>query len=195
MKPKYVNTNFISEIAVVLNKKYEGTFVKCLQQCKSASELLKTVITDFPCFNDTHEYQGKRVSIHKRAQILVADLWQLFQGQGLCQFDDISSITMFADYRVPQSLQYFGAFTYSNELMKMLQSDAILASGDPLEVEIRGCSIEAVSIIVQKINAKLESSGKKVNDIQIDNFLWGFRREKAKEMEKFPYHKVRSIYY
>ena len=102
---------------------------------------------------------------------------------------------MFADYRVPQSLQYFGAFFYSDELMKMLQSNAILSSGDPLEVEIRGCSIEAVSRIVQKINAKLESSGKKVNDIQIDNFLWGFRREKAKEMEKFPYHKVRSIYY
>ena len=50
-------------------------------------------------------------------------------------------------------------------------------------------------MFVQKINAKLDSSGKKVNDIQIDNFLWGFRREKAKEMEKFPYHKVRSIYY
>ena len=64
-----------------------------------------------------------------------------------------------------------------------------------MEVEIRGCSIEAVSRIVSKINEILSESGQKVNDIQIDNFLWSFRREKAKEMENFPYHRVRSIYY
>ena len=70
-----------------------------------------------------------------------------------------------------------------------------LESGDPLEVEIRGCSIEAVERIVTKVNEKLKSEDKSVNAIQMDNFLWGFRREKAEEMLKFPYHRVRSIYY
>ena len=37
--------------------------------------------------------------ILKRAQILVADLWACFEGQGLGAFTDIDTITMFADYR------------------------------------------------------------------------------------------------
>ena len=177
-------------------EKYQGSFINCLKNCnKSAMELLKTVVSDFKCFDDTHDFHGEKVSIHKRAQILVADLWQLFEGQGLCEFSDIDEITMFADYRVPQSLQYFEALQYSPELMKLLKSDDLLKSGDLMEVEIRGCSIEAVSRVVSKINEILSESGQKVNDIQIDNFLWSFRREKAKEMEKFPYHRVRSIYY
>ena len=39
------------------------------------------------------------VSLYKRAQILIADLWLCFDGQGLGQFDDIDTLTMFADYR------------------------------------------------------------------------------------------------
>ena len=69
-----------------------------------------------------------------------------------------------------------------------------LESGDPREVEIRGCSIEAVERIVELVNKEL-TADKKVNAIQIDNFLWGFRREKAEEMKAYPYHRVRSIYY
>lgn len=152
-----------------------------------------------------------------RAQILVADLWQLFEGQGLCQFEDINSISMFADYRgnvivelfcrkivmvvkieiivaiitVPQSLLYFGAFSYSDELMRCLKSEEHLESGDPKEVEIRGCSIEATERIVKRVN----ELSVPMNSIQIDNFLWGFRREKVTEMKAFPFHRVRSIYY
>ena len=37
--------------------------------------------------------------ILKRAEILVADLWACFEGQGLGAFTDIDTITMFADYR------------------------------------------------------------------------------------------------
>ena len=182
----------LHEISRVLLAKYDGKFVNCLKKCDlSAMKLLQMVTEDFPCFNDAVVYKGKKVSLHKRAQILVADLWQLFEGKGLCNFHDIDEITMFADYRVPQSLQYFGAFQYKKELLDFLKSEQLLKSGDPREVEIRGCSIEAVEQIVSKVNAK----GVKVNATQIDNFLWSFRREKSKEMEQFPFHKVRSIYY
>ena len=43
------------------------------------------------------------VLILKRAQILVADIWGCYQGQGLGQFDDIDELTMFADYRYDAS--------------------------------------------------------------------------------------------
>ena len=39
------------------------------------------------------------VALYKRAQILIADLWLCFDGEGLGQFDDIDTVTMFADYR------------------------------------------------------------------------------------------------
>ena len=39
------------------------------------------------------------MSLYKRAQILIADLWLCFDGKGLGQFDDIHTLTMFADYR------------------------------------------------------------------------------------------------
>ena len=78
-----------------------------------------------------HYYKGNKVVLHKRAQILVADLWQLFEGKGLCNFSDIDGITMFADYRVPQSLQYFGAFQYSESLFQDLKNEKLLGEYVP----------------------------------------------------------------
>lgn len=75
-------------------------------------------------------------------------------------------------------------------MIHYVRTNQLLESGDAREVEIRGCSIEAVERIVSKVNATFS-----INAIQVDNFLWGFRREKCDEMTHFPYHRVRSIYY
>lgn len=88
------------------------------------------------------------VYLYKRAQILVADLWAAFQGRGYGAFDDIDAITMFADYRVPQSLLYFGILKYSEELESALKRHELLQSGEEREVEIRGCSIWAVEVVL-----------------------------------------------
>ena len=122
---------------------------------------------------------------------------------------------MFADYRVPQSLQYFGALKYSDvsspplvdtficvivgflmlfqELLSELRKNEVMASGCQFEVEIRGCSIRAVDLVVKKI--KTMDADCKVNAVLVDYFLWGFRRELAEEMKKFPFHKTRSVFY
>lgn len=44
-----------------------------------------------------------------------------FRGDGHGSFEDLDSITMFADYRVPQVLVHFGAMSYSEHLMKLLK--------------------------------------------------------------------------
>ena len=131
---------------------------------------------------------------------MIADLWSLCEGKGLGKFDDISSLTMFADYRVPQSLQYFGVFKYSKELLDELNKpDQVMDHGSIFEIEIRGCSIEAVDRIVKKAKILLEPENRNLSnhltDAAVDYFLWTFRREKRDEMKKFPYHKVRSVYY
>ena len=107
---------------------------------------------------------------------------------------------MFADYRVPQSLQYFGVFEYSEELLNELNKPGkIMEHGSLFEIEIRGCSIEAVNRVVEQTKTILNQENSHltnyVTDIAVDYFLWTFRREKRNEMKKFPYHKVRSVYY
>ncbi len=79
-------------------------------------------------------------------------------------------------------------------MLDKLRRGDLLENGSELEVEIRGCSIHAVSLVASA--ARKARPGVAVNDVLVDYFLWGFRREKAQEMaDKFPYHKTRSIYY
>ena len=115
--------------------------------------LLDIVLDAFPCYRDRHEFadvQGvlrwmsrtaltPAVHFLKRAQILAAEVWGCFQGQGLGRFDDIAELTMFADYRcdvgcdaiahahsVPQILEFLGAIQYTAPLR-----DAMLAGWQP----------------------------------------------------------------
>lgn len=52
--------------------------------------------------------------------------WAFYGGQDDGWFEDIDYITMFADYRVPQVLCYFGAMTYDDHLMKLLQEGIVI---------------------------------------------------------------------
>lgn len=106
----------------------------------------------FASYRDTAQFEGREVCFYKRAQIFVADLWACFDGaspslyhtysasvtssltpslsgfpfsptgKGHGSFEDIDAITMFADYRVPQTLLYFGVLTYSDVLMEFLRT-------------------------------------------------------------------------
>jgi hypothetical protein len=54
--------------------------VNCIHEAeKSAQELLKLVTEHFPSFRDVHHFRGQDVSIYKRAQILIADVWCVLQ--------------------------------------------------------------------------------------------------------------------
>lgn len=118
----------LHEAGRILLEKYEGSFVNCIKKAgKSAKALLNLIVEDFPCFRDEAKFNGLKVGIYKRAQILVGDIWACFRGEDYGDFTDISnSITMFADYRVPQVLVYFGALEYSRTLMDILDSSKFL---------------------------------------------------------------------
>lgn len=192
----------LQQAGKILLDKYQGTFAKCIESCGgSAKKLLKLIVDEFESYRDEADYEGRRISIYKRAQILIGDIWACFKGQGLGEFHDIESISMFADYRIPQVLVHFGAMRYSNSLMSKLRSDEPLEQGSREEVEIRACSIEAVEQVCDemrrliKADAKLGLSPTVVNAIVIDHFLWDYRREYAQELEYIPFHKTRTIYY
>uniref|UniRef100_T1GD32 Queuosine 5'-phosphate N-glycosylase/hydrolase n=1 Tax=Megaselia scalaris TaxID=36166 RepID=T1GD32_MEGSC len=98
----------LRQVGSKLLEKYDGRFENCVKICNNESvKLLDLIVTEFPCFADEATFKDKRVSLYKRAQILIGDLWACFEGQGIGYFKDIDQITMFPDYRVPQVLVHF----------------------------------------------------------------------------------------
>jgi len=190
----------LNETGKCLVQNFGGSFVKCIELCQnSAQKLLELVVNNFPSYRDEATIENHEVSFYKRAQILIGDIWCCFEGKGYGLFNDIDSITVFADYRIPQLLAYLGVFKYSTELKQALEKGDIIPNGHRYEVEIRGCTIWAVELICEHIKKKqsqgLISEDTKVNAILVDNFLWDYRRKYAKDMEHVPFHKTRSVYY
>lgn len=197
----------LREAGKILAERYNNSFVNFLAQSNhSAKQLLNMVVTTFTSFQDEAEFDGQQVSFYKRAQILIADIWACFEGTGLGLFNDIDFLTMFADYKVPQSLLYLGVLKYTPNLMKKLTLGEEIPPGDRLEVEIRGTSIWAVQCIYLAIKRMVVSdeSLKKfrdnnlalfLNSVIIDFYLWDFAKEYLDNRNDLPCHKTRSIFY
>lgn len=192
----------LQEVGKKLLDEYNGDFLNVVVSANgSAKKLLEIIVAEFPCFRDEAVYEGQQVSIYKRAQILVGDVYAFTRGEGHGDFKDLrDTITMFADYRIPQVLVHFGALTYSEELMDDLKNDKLLENGEPKEVEIRGASIYIVEAAKEKVLLDLaenhpEISTKHVNSVLIDHFLWDYRRANADFLSYIPFHKTISIYY
>ncbi|MPD06269.1 UPF0553 protein C9orf64 [Portunus trituberculatus] len=131
----------LQEISGILKEKFGGSFEGVIRKAENSAVKLVEVVTDcFPCFRDVASFEGRPVALYKRAQILAADLWMLYRGEAPGAFTDLRKLTMFADYRVPQSLAYLGALEYSDALMERLKDQYLFSSGDREEVhsEFRG---------------------------------------------------------
>lgn len=186
----------LHEVGNVLLEKFDGSFENVVKKCEnSAIKLLKLVLDNFKCFRDEADYKNESVGLYKRAQILVGDIWACFQNTGLGYFKDIEEISAFADYRVPQTLLWYGILEYDEELSKKLKNNDILENGSEEEVEIRGCTLQAIEMLNTYVTEIIGPG--KINSVLIDHFLWDFRRKHAKEiLEKgLPFHKTFSIYY
>ncbi|EFP08251.1 hypothetical protein CRE_16854 [Caenorhabditis remanei] len=193
----------INESGRVLLEKFDGEFYNCVMKSeRSAQTLLKLIVENFTSFRDFAEFHNQKVSLLKRAQILVADVYGALQGHDdIADFKDISTITMFADYRVPQALAYLGALDYSQELLDQIGEGKRLDNGSAAEVELRGASIAVCDEIVDHMN-KLRATDPRYTDVrvvtamEVDVFVWGYRRIHAADVEKkIPFHRTRCIYY
>jgi hypothetical protein len=163
----------------------------------SAQELIENVIENFSSFNDTHIYRDRDVAIMKRVQILIADIWACFEGKSYGKFDDIDTITMFADYRVPQILHTLGCLKYSEELDNRIRNLELIPSGDPMEIELRACSIWAVELIVNEL--KNLHPPRTINAVLVDFYLWDTAKELQQQFNgignQVPCHRTRSVFY
>ena len=173
----------------ILAKKYNGQAINVIKAAnKNAGKLIELVLRDFPSFRDTAVFNGKKIYLLKRAQILAGDIWGALGGQGLGEFKDIDRLTCFADYKIPQILHYFGVLEYTPQLLQKIKNETLLTASSREKVEIRANTIWAVEMLKKDL-AKL---GRNLPSFQIDWILWNMA-QKIKMPE--PYHKTRTIYY
>uniref|UniRef100_A0A3B4WDU3 Queuosine 5'-phosphate N-glycosylase/hydrolase n=1 Tax=Seriola lalandi dorsalis TaxID=1841481 RepID=A0A3B4WDU3_SERLL len=176
-----------------------GSFRTFISQAgNDARKMVELIVEKIPSYRDEAVYEGKRISLYKRAQILVADFWGVMEARGEGDIINMDWLTMFADYRVPQALVYLGALRYSDTLMQILKNGELLCSGDRREVEIRGCSIWSVELIQDRLCKLLqERDGETCNITSaiIDFYLWLYAKQHHKEMAHIPIHHTRCIYY
>ncbi|XP_072992525.1 uncharacterized protein [Typha latifolia] len=179
----------LHEVGLELERSFEGEAANLVKSCgNSAVSLVALIARHFPGFRDHSLYKGHQVFLYKRAQIFVADLWGAFKGQGIGDFYDINTITIFADYIVPAVLRQIGVLKYSSDLSSYIDSSKEIIPGSEEEVEIRACSIQAVEKIRELIRSKF---GKQVLSIEIDLWLWSFGVQNS----SLPYHRTLSVYY
>lgn len=193
--------SILREAGDILYHQFDCSPTNLVRQANgSAAALVNLLVEHFPNFRDVAEFQDRPVRLLKRAQIFVADLWACFQGTSYGAFSDIDTLTMFADYRIPQMLQSLNCLWYSPRLESRIARNEMLGSGDELEVEIRGCSIWCVELLrreILRLHPDAAAAGS-VNAVLIDFFLY----DTCKEMEKrgkmdemLPHHRTRSIFY
>ncbi|MGB9757653.1 MAG: queuosine 5'-phosphate N-glycosylase/hydrolase [Candidatus Bipolaricaulaceae bacterium] len=134
----------------------------------SAKRLVELLTAHLPMFRDAALYDGRWIPFYKRAQILVADLWGTFEGKGPGAFRDLSWLTAFADYKLPQILWASGVLRVHPRLAERIKKGEIIPWGSPSEVEIRALTVVAVEKLVEKLREK----GREVLPFQVDWLLW-----------------------
>jgi hypothetical protein len=180
----------LREIGTVLLQKYDGTFVNVLEQTRHSTVALVTeVVANFPCFNDVAMYRGQPVYFYKRAQLLAADLYGAFEGQGYGQFLDLDQLTIFADYKLPQVLRHHQIIQYDQHLAALVDNYTPIAPGSVEEVEIRAATVQAVERMRQYFSQKHQT----ISAFKLDWWLWTLGQEDA--VREKPYHRTRSVFY
>ncbi len=179
----------VRSVSRVFIKKYGGDPRRFVKKAKRKFSLLVPLITkELPSFNDIAVYKGRKIFLLKRAQILAGDIWGAFGGRGIGTFDDLEYLTAFADYKLPQILQYWGVLKYSPALIGKIRNKVLIPAGSRVEIEIRTATVLAV----EYLRDALRRNGIKMTAYHIDWILWN---ESKRIKLPLPHHLTRTIFY
>jgi hypothetical protein len=179
----------LNQLGVFVGRVGRGRFLGVVDAAGQRAARLVELLDQMPYYHDVHRYRGHDVPLYKRAQITAFDLAVAFDHSGPGHFDDIDSLTMFADNLVPHVLRVEGALRFSDELVARIEAVEEIASGSEPEVEIRACGLHAVELLVEE----LADRGQTTTAGHLDGVLW---RMGAGEIYKAtPRHRTRCVYY
>ena len=173
------------EIGVVMSDQFDGDIENVTREAGGdALAFVNLVVDKFPSFSDRAEYRGETVAFNKRAQLLAADLGQLFG-----TLTGTENLTACADYKLPQILRKKGILEFIPELADRIDRHVELPHGSPEEVEIRASTIWAVELI----KLEVQKSSPKIRSFEINDHLWLATQEKYPDDK--PYHRTRTTAY
>ncbi|QDG50227.1 hypothetical protein FIV42_05630 [Persicimonas caeni] len=168
---------------------FGGRFASVVEAAGGRASALVDIVSKMPLFRDVADYHDTTVPFYKRAQILAADLWLAFDGEGPGAFSDLDGLTLFADNLVPHVLRLDGLLRYDETLAERIDRGDRLEANSPEEVEIRACGVHVVELLVERLTAL----GRAVTAFELDNYLWHLGQDPRFETK--PRHHTRTVYY
>ena len=179
----------LNDLGALLARRHAGSFAALVAAARWSAAALVGILCEMPFYRDVAHYAGADVPFYKRAQITAADLHTAFRGEGPGRFDDLDSLTIFADNLVPHVLRREGVLRYTPELAGRIDREELIEAGSAEEVEIRACALHGVERCV----AALRRRGLAATAWQLDQWLWN--RGQLPEMKAHPRHRTRTVYY
>jgi len=169
----------LNHVGERLNELYEGRFCNLLQEAgkrlfDDGDGLVDRLVDDFgDVFRDEAELDEKIV-FNKRAQLAAGMVAGRFQDSDLIGFEDVDTLTVFADYFLPQALRELDVLQYTDELDQRIKQGELLTHGSREEIEIRAATIQAAEQLIERLNEIRDES---VNALHIDYWLWKQARQ------------------
>jgi hypothetical protein len=145
--------------------------LELVEAAGGSAQRLAQSLTAMPFFRDD--------GFWKRAQITPND----FALAGLAEFDDLDSLTIFADNLVPHVLRTDGVLRYAPELAALIDSEELLPPGEE-EREIRACALHACELIAARLGLPARD---------LDVMLWD--RGQGARYKARPRHRTRTVFY
>ena len=180
----------LKEAGSIILSDFEGDITSIFHvSSNSAIRLVSRIVSSFPSFRDESRYRSQNIYFWKRAQIFASDVYHAFNGKKWGNFNDISALTAFADYKLPQVLRELGIISYHPRLAARIDALEYLQPGSEEEVEIRATTVWAV----EQIKTAFQAQGRNLTSAEIDNWLWQLGQ--IEDFRGHPYHRCRTIYY
>jgi hypothetical protein len=162
----------LREVGEFINRNVDFTFRKFFQKYKSNAYFVSQAI---PTLLSTW-----RDPFFKRAQLFVGMVHGRFQNLENPPFvNGLEDLTVFADYRVPETLVRMGVVVPSASLMTRIHRREPIYSGSRKELELRAASILGADAVMDVFN---EINGENpINSLHMDYLLWsaGRKRDEA----------------
>lgn len=108
----------------------------------------------------------------KRSQLAVSMMNGVLKSRFGREFSGLDSLTVMADYRLPQVMYNFGAIELSQGLKDKLMNQEVIDTDSPEEISLR-----AASVVIGERLSKLMG----INESEVDQLLWSLAHEMAKE--------------
>lgn len=177
------------DLGAWLGHRHADRFESVVESAAGSAARLVRSLAEMTLYRDVARYEELEVPFYKRAQITVADLARAFGPASGPRFEDLDSLTLFADNLVPHVLRCEGMLVYDTGLAARIDGEELIGFGSPEEVEIRASAVEAV----ERLTIALADRGRPTTARALDGLLWNAGQAPA--IKARPRHRTRCTYY